>query len=1101
MRPHLLRVTAFGAFGGTAEVSFDDLAGSGLFLLHGETGAGKTTLLDAIGFALYGRVPGERNKTKRLRSDHAGAAVRTEVMFQTTIGDRHLRITRRPQQDRPKVHGTGLTSEPAKILLAEERGGRWHTVSTRAREADDEIADAMGMSAEQFFQVVLLPQGEFAKFLHADADERRALLQKLFRTDRFRTVEAWLAERRKTTRDQVEKADQALATLAARIAQVAGTPLPGVSLASSGLSGAALPVPGDGPGPPAGWADALAAEAESGRAAAAQAAAAARQALDAARAAEADTRVLAGRQGRRAALLARGDELQARAPERDALRQETDGARRAAEIAKVFDDAEHAEAHLATSRDAEAGARTAAAPAGLPDMAGAADFRAAEQQRREHIGQLTALREVAGQADAEDANAAAAAERAAARARDIDTARQALADQQARLEDLTGRRDAAQRAATRLPAVQADAERQRAAASDAAQLAEACAGQRDLHSERETAREIANDLAERALLIRRERIDGMVAELAASLVDGTPCPVCGSQDHPDKPEIQTRRVTHQEEEQAVAEADAARETVAKLNSELAGLAALAGDFAGRLAAAGVTDPALGEAGVLPHQAAPPVPVGSSAVPVGRLGLFGDSRAAHGAAPVSAGAPGSGAPGNGAPGNGAPGNGAPGGSAPGGNGAPGGRAPGAATIAGLHNLAAGLAAAADALEAEAGALAAEAGQLSRYDADLGGLRTAVAETEKRLSALAEQQQAALAEAAAAWDRAAGHRASLLRQLGGAPDLEAALATAAGLADALAAAASATESAAAAAEAAAQAEAGAARAAAGAGFEDVPTARAAQRSPQWRAEQEQAIRAYEAETVSVTAQLADPELDVPLDPAADLAGAQEAVRLAAERHDAAVTALGLARDRAATLAGLAPQFAAERAALDPLRERAEEARRLADLAGGQGANTLKMTLSAFVLAARLEEVAEAASQRLLTMTAGRYSLAHTDARRGGGGRSGLGLLACDSWTGLERDTSTLSGGETFLASLALALGLADVVTAEAAGVAIEALFVDEGFGSLDEDTLEEVMNVLDGLREGGRMVGIVSHVSELRQRIPAQIHVRKGRSGSSVELIQA
>src|SRR6201986_2924160 len=117
MRPHRLRVTAFGAFGGTAEVSFDDLARSGLFLLHGETGAGKTTLLDAIGFALYGRVPGERGKTRRLRSDHAPAAVRTEVGFETTNGSRPLPIPRTPQQTRPKRHGDGVTSEPARILL------------------------------------------------------------------------------------------------------------------------------------------------------------------------------------------------------------------------------------------------------------------------------------------------------------------------------------------------------------------------------------------------------------------------------------------------------------------------------------------------------------------------------------------------------------------------------------------------------------------------------------------------------------------------------------------------------------------------------------------------------------------------------------------------------------------------------------------------------------------------------------------------------------------------------------------------------------------------------------------------------------------------
>ena len=243
------------------------------------------------------------------------------------------------------------------------------------------------------------------------------------------------------------------------------------------------------------------------------------------------------------------------------------------------------------------------------------------------------------------------------------------------------------------------------------------------------------------------------------------------------------------------------------------------------------------------------------------------------------------------------------------------------------------------------------------------------------------------------------------------------------------------------------------------------------------------------------LADPALAVELDPPAPVAETTEAAGQAQRAHDAANSAHGTASHTAVQLAALKPQLEDALAALEPLRERAEEARQLADLAAGLGANQYRMTLSSFVLAARLEEVAKAASERLRTMTAGRFTLVHTDTRRGGG-KAGLGLLACDAWTGVDRDTSTLSGGETFLASLALALGLADVVTAEAAGTPMEALFVDEGFGTLDEDTLDEVMNVLDGLRAGGRIVGIVSHVAELRQRIPAQVHVRKGHHGSHV-----
>ena len=127
---------------------------------------------------------------------------------------------------------------------------------------------------------------------------------------------------------------------------------------------------------------------------------------------------------------------------------------------------------------------------------------------------------------------------------------------------------------------------------------------------------------------------------------------------------------------------------------------------------------------------------------------------------------------------------------------------------------------------------------------------------------------------------------------------------------------------------------------------------------------------------------------------------------------------------------------------------------------------MGLETYVLAARLEQVAAAAAVRLQRMSAGRYTLVHSDARGGRRPKSGLGLLVVDAWTGTERDTATLSGGETFFASLALALGLADVVTDEAGGVRLDTLFIDEGFGSLDDQTLDEVLDVLDGLRERDR-----------------------------------
>jgi exonuclease SbcC len=163
-----------------------------------------------------------------------------------------------------------------------------------------------------------------------------------------------------------------------------------------------------------------------------------------------------------------------------------------------------------------------------------------------------------------------------------------------------------------------------------------------------------------------------------------------------------------------------------------------------------------------------------------------------------------------------------------------------------------------------------------------------------------------------------------------------------------------------------------------------------------------------------------------------------------------------------------------------------------------NYLQMRLSAYVLATRLDQVLDAANERLAQMRDQRYLLERTGKAARRNAQAGLGLQVLDSWTGEVRDPATLSGGETFVVSLSPAQGLADVVSQEAGGAEIDTLFVDEGFGSLDADTLDDVMDTLDSLRDGGRVVGVVSHVAEMRDRIPTQLVVTKARSGSTLRL---
>ncbi len=230
--------------------------------------------------------------------------------------------------------------------------------------------------------------------------------------------------------------------------------------------------------------------------------------------------------------------------------------------------------------------------------------------------------------------------------------------------------------------------------------------------------------------------------------------------------------------------------------------------------------------------------------------------------------------------------------------------------------------------------------------------------------------------------------------------------------------------------------------------------------------------------------------------DLAVSTEVAGTARSAWRAAVDAATRAESVRDALAAAVRSAAAEQEASAEDHAAYDSIRALADALAGRAGNTHKMNLETFVLAAELEEIVAAANLRLADMSGGRYQLRHSDALVARGAASGLGIVVFDAFTGQTRPARSLSGGETFLSSLALALGLAEVVTARAGGIQLDTLFIDEGFGSLDGDTLEIAMRTLDELRQGGRTVGIISHVEAMQEQIPAQLTVRALPDGPSV-----
>jgi exonuclease SbcC len=172
-------------------------------------------------------------------------------------------------------------------------------------------------------------------------------------------------------------------------------------------------------------------------------------------------------------------------------------------------------------------------------------------------------------------------------------------------------------------------------------------------------------------------------------------------------------------------------------------------------------------------------------------------------------------------------------------------------------------------------------------------------------------------------------------------------------------------------------------------------------------------------------------------------------------------------------------------------------LADVANGQTGN--KISLQRFVLGVLLDDVLIQATQRLRSMSAGRYQLVRKGEKAKSGGASGLDLMVYDDHSGTERSVATLSGGESFLAALSLALGLSDVVQSYAGGIRLDTLFIDEGFGSLDPESLELAIRTLIDLQQAGRMVGVISHVAEMKEQMELRVDIEKGLKGSHLRVV--
>lgn len=974
MRPLELRLAHFGPYRDKVVLDFEAL--DRLFLVCGPTGAGKTTLFDALTYALYERTPGTRGGlTDQLASHHAPEGVVPEVSLRFSLGPQQWRVTRQLRHRVPKKKGEGWTERDAQVLLERLEDGTWKAIPGKRSEINLTLEDLLGLSAEEFSKIVVLPQGDFQRFLEASSGEREKMLQKLFPVETYDRLVDNLKARAKTVEEERRRWEDRWQDLMARRG--------GTAELSELEEGAA--------------------EAEARAQLAARLEAEAAAELVRLKASAADWRVLEAKRQDAAS-------LNTRRPQVDAQRTRLERARRARPWGADLDRQDQILSEgrsLRTQQDLcrEEAAGVATALAAYQGQASEREAREvqwgqllAEKGRLEHLKSLWSEDKTLAAREAETLAAERTAEAAHLRAQD------ARVRAEGSLSPAPTGPGWDEALATLETARRAD----QAARADAEAQAAGEALSRDLEAARseESALTAASAVADREAALWTQVVDAVkAAVLAGQLSDGQPCPVCGSTHHPHPAAWPDASA------EAPVRLEAALKAQAEAHQARAVVQARCADLSARREALPARTPA-----VSVPEAAAALAQAQQAVDALRR-WAAESEAARGSLEVAVSAET--------------------------------RARGQwqAAVRARETWTTRRESLAEAVTADP---TARLEALSREESDL---RRRLEQDRRTLETLTVRQSELAARINEQEKQLVAQRDEYARLKAGLEGAAAPL---------------------------------------GWSLDELKAARLPENELRGL---EEAVAAFDREDHRLAGETAALEAQFPNGPPAPWEPAEQALE---ERKLDRAAADAAAREKAFALRDR------ERIELE-LREvatarQALEAdfQRLVPLAQAlDGRNRLNLKLTTWVLVQALEQVTASATHRLAAMSGGRYALKVQSQGLDGRKDWGLDLAVVDGFTGQERGVGTLSGGEKFMTSISLALGLADVIQERAGGLKLEAIFIDEGFGTLDDQSLDRAMAILLDLGKN-RSVGLISHVAELRQRISSRVEVIKGKNGSTLRV---